>query len=67
MREILTNCFVGFVGYKSLACFGKKDYADVLLFVLVLYIGVSVATRVGGWYDGLMNSAFVQLMEKVFG
>lgn len=67
MREIITNCFVGFVGYKSLACFGKKDYADVILFVMVLYVGISISCMVGGWYDSLMNSALVKLLGKVFG
>lgn len=67
MRDIIINSCVGFIGAKALSCFGKKEYSDLLLFVMVLYVGVSIVAKVGGWYDGLMHSAFIQLMQKIFG
>jgi hypothetical protein len=67
MRDILINSMIGFIGSKSLNVFGKKDYGDLVIFVTVLYVGASVILKVGGWYDGLMDSKFMILLEKIFG
>jgi NADH:ubiquinone oxidoreductase subunit 4 (subunit M) len=67
MVEIIKTASVGFICYESLKCFGKKDYADVVAFCSVLSTGVMVVSKIGGWYDNLMNSALVQLIEKIFG
>lgn len=67
MKEILINSMIGFIGSKALGVFGKKDYADLLLFVMVLYVGTSIALKVGGWYDDLMSSKFITLMQAIFG
>lgn len=67
MVEIIKTCSIGLVSYKALKCFGKKDYADIVGFCSVLYAGVMIISQVGGWYDNLMNSQIVQLVEKIFG
>lgn len=67
MVEIIKTCSIGLVSYKALKCFGKKDYADIIAFCTILYVGVMIISKVGGWYDGFMNSAFIQLMYKIFG
>lgn len=66
MIEILKTCSVGFICYKGLNCLGKKDYADILLFILVIYIGIMVLAHFGMWYNGFMNSKLIQLLEKIF-
>jgi NADH:ubiquinone oxidoreductase subunit 4 (subunit M) len=67
MVEIIKTASVGFICYESLKCFGKKDYADVVAFCSVLSTGVMIIGKIGGWYNGLMNSQIVQLAEKIFG
>lgn len=67
MIEIIKIGAVGFICSKSLKVFGKKDYADVISFVCLLYVGICVCMKVGGWYNSFMNSAFMQLMFRIFG
>jgi len=67
MIEIIKTGTVSYICYKSLTCFGKKDYADVIAFISVLYIGAMFCLKIGFWYNTFMNSAFMQLMFKMFG
>lgn len=67
MVEVIKTGAIGYICYKALCCFGKKDYADIIMLILILYIGTMIALRVGGWYDSFMNSAFMQFMYKLFG
>ena len=66
MIEIIKTGTVGFICYKALVCFGKKDIADVIAFVSVLSIGCMVCLKVGGWYENLMDSRVVELIDKIF-
>ena len=66
MIEIIKTGTIGFICYKSLVCFGKKDIADVIAFVAVLSIGCMVCLRVGGWYDSFMHSRIIELLDKIF-
>lgn len=67
MIEIIKIGAVGFLCSKSLKCFGKKEYSDVIGFMCFLYVGVIIYMKIGGWYTGFMDSAFMQLMIKIFG
>lgn len=67
MVEIIKIGVVGFICSKSLKVFGKKDYADVITFLMVLYVGVMVFSKITGWYESFMDSSFMQLMIKMFG
>jgi hypothetical protein len=66
MIEIIKTGTVGFICYKALVCFGKKDIAEVIAFVAVLSIGCMICLKISGWYDSLMNSRIVELLEKIF-
>lgn len=66
MIEIIKMTAISYVGYKSLLML-KKEYADVIAFICVLYIGISICAKLGGWYTSFMDSEFIQLMIKIFG
>lgn len=66
MIEIIKTSTVCYICYKSLVCFGKKDYGDIIAFVSVLYIGVMIYSKVDGWYINFMSSSFMQFMQKLF-
>jgi len=66
MIEIIKTGTIGFICYKSLSVFGKKDYADLIAFVSVLYIGCMVCMKVGTWYESFMNSRIIELFDKIF-
>lgn len=67
MIDVIKTGAIGYICYKSLCCFGKKDYADIIMLILILYIGTMVCLEMGSWYNSFMNSAFMQLMFKIFG
>lgn len=66
MVEIIKIGVVGFICSKSLKVFGKKDYADVITFLMVLYVGVMVFSKITGWYESFMDTRFMELMVKIF-
>lgn len=66
MVEVLKTCSVGFICYKALYCLGKKDYADILLFILILYVGIMVMAGFATWYNDFMNSRFMEVIGKIF-
>lgn len=67
MIEIIKASAVGFICCKSLKCFGKKDYSEIIAFVTWLYVGAMICLKIGGWYNSFMNSAFMKVMIKIFG
>lgn len=66
MIEIIKIGVVGFICSKSLKVFGKKDYADVITFLMVLYVGVMVFSKITGWYESFIDTKFMELMVKIF-
>lgn len=66
MIEIIKIGVVGFICSKSLKVFGKKDYADVITFLMVLYVGVMIFSKITGWYESFMDTKFMELMVKIF-
>ena len=66
MIELIKTCTISYVSYKAMKIF-NKDYADILGFCGILYIGISICLKVGTWYTNFMESAFMQIMIKIFG
>ena len=66
MIELIKFGTVSFVSYKAMRIF-NKDYADIIGFCGLLYVGISICLKVGGWYNAFMSSGFMQLMIKMFG
>jgi hypothetical protein len=74
MLETIKVAMAGLVIYKGFKILGKKDYADIIGFVTLMSVGFSIYMKIGGWYigitsrcDSIMNSGFVQLLEKLVG
>jgi hypothetical protein len=67
MLETIKVATAGLVIYKGFKILGKKDYADIIGFVVIMSVGFSIFMKVGGWYSSFMNSGFIKLVEKVFG
>lgn len=66
MLDIIRFSAVSYISYKALSMF-KKEYADIVGFICILYVGISICVKIGGWYNSFMDSAFMQLMFKIFG
>ena len=66
MHELLKVGIIGFTGYKTLKCFGKKDYGDIVIGTTALYIGLNVCIKFSEWYNTFMNCELIQLLQKIF-
>jgi hypothetical protein len=65
MLETIKIATAGLVIYKGFRILGKKDYADIIGFVVIMSVGFSIFLKISSWYSGFMNSTFVQLVEKI--
>lgn len=66
MIELIKTGTISYVSYKAMKIF-NKDYADILGFCGILYVGIGICLKVGGWYNAFMGSDFIQLMIRIFG
>ena len=51
MANIIKSAFIGFICYKGLKVIGKKDYADILGFIVIIGIGFDLYN----WYINGIN------------
>ncbi|MEX0084136.1 hypothetical protein AB2T90_17055 [Clostridium butyricum] len=65
MLEIIKLGSIGYISSKAMKTF-NKDYANIMQFVVMLYIGISLCMKIGGWYSNIMNCELIQLLQKIF-
>ena len=51
MANIIKSAFIGLICYKGLKVIGKKDYADILGFIVIIGIGFDLYN----WYINGVN------------
>jgi len=51
MLETIKVATAGLVIYKGFKILGKKDYADIIGFLVIMSVGFSIFMKVGGWYN----------------
>jgi hypothetical protein len=73
MLETIKVATAGLIIYKGFKILGKKDYADIIGFVVIMSVGFSIYMKIGGWYSGistwydnLMNNRIFEIIGKLF-
>lgn len=65
MGEFIKTGFVGFICYKSLKCFGKNDYSDVIGLVTWIYLGYIVCSNLTNLYNVVSDSTFADILRMI--
>jgi len=66
MLEIIKVGTAGFIIYEGFKCLNQKNYADIFAFLVIMNVGFAVFFKIGSWYNGLMDSRIVELIDKLF-
>lgn len=65
MIQLLKLGSIGFLGSKALKVL-NKDYGDILQFITILYVAITIFAKIGGWYNAFMECELIQLLQKIF-
>ena len=64
MLQLIKIGSVGYISARDMKVF-NKDYGEIMMLVVLLYIGISIATMVGGWYNAFMDSELITLIRHI--
>lgn len=66
MLDIIKIGTAGIVIYEGFKILGKHEYASLIGFVVILNVGFAIFFKIGQWYQSLMNSRIVEMLDKIF-